>query len=618
MCGISGYISVKNDRARVDEILRAFISARGPDGAGCWNGANGEIVVYHSRLSIIDLTEAGSQPMTDSESGWVISFNGEIYNYIEIRKELEVLGRCFRGNSDTEVLLQAWAEWGVESLHRLNGMFAFAILHPKTKQMWLVRDRFGVKPLIWASTKCGGFIFSSSVAAVAKILGADVNVPSCAFGLYFKVFETADTQATFHGIQAVQPGGWLHVRQTAQGLTVKQGAWYSLKEAVDKQVNLSYCYTDLELLARCSELLTSAINVRLRSDVPLAVSLSGGLDSTTIATIASKKIRGLEGFTYGSSSAASSEGPDVERFAEAVGINVQYIWPDLNTKVIGEILDRTLASQEAPFPSLSVMAQNEVFRAVKLSGFKVLLGGQGGDEIFAGYRKFFFIAAREIFRTREFLKAFDIVFSLGLMLFSELNAAPVYLGAINRYVASSNRRFRLLSWAVPDANLWGDSKSDLVSRQVEDILRWSIPSLLRYEDRNSMGYGVESRLPFMDYRLVEFAIALPWRLKINNGYGKWALRQIGEGLVPDFIRLKRRKRGFDVSQKWIKNGLGEILRERIDGCRGAVSQHLRLGVDIGVHLSDTALNSDSNLLDEALMLAWLAEPIRSKTANIAI
>jgi asparagine synthase (glutamine-hydrolysing) len=168
----------------------------------------------------------------------------------------------------------------------------------------------------------------------------------------------------------------------------------------------------------------------------------------------------------------------------------------------------------------------------------------------------------------------------------------------------------LLNWTSKSEDLWGGSERTLSGRQIDDVLQWSLPTLLRYEDRNSMGYGVESRLPFMDYRLLELAVALPARLKIRNGYGKWVLRKMTAGVVPDIVRLNRKKRGFDVTQAWVREGIGAHLRRTIGDNRSAVSDHLQRGIDLNRMLSDEALSNDSNLLDEALMLAWLTKPVR--------
>ena len=217
---------------------------------------------------------------------------------------------------------------------------------------------------------------------------------------------------------------------------------------------------------------------------------------------------------------------------------------------------------------------------------------------------------KEALRKRRLLNVGRLTYSMGLMLAAEVSQARWYWQALSRYNASKGFKFRLVNWASPSMDLWGASGSTLSSRQELDILQLSLPTLLRLEDRNSMGYGLETRLPFLDYRVIEMALALPARLKIAKGYGKWALRRISEGVVPDSIRLTRKKRGFDVAQSWVERGIGASLRRRLHENRNALSAHLRPGIDLDRELSIAALARDGNLLDEALMLAWLAQPVR--------
>lgn len=626
MCGISGLILHSLSACASLNLDLEQINRRGPDGNGYWENKfkNHKIHFAHSRLSIIDLSNHAHQPMQDPNCDWVITYNGEIFNYLEIREELCGLGWSFHSQSDTEVLLKAWAQWGLDALPRLNGMFAFAVFNQKTGEMWLLRDRFGVKPLLWGRLPDHGLVFSSSVAAVGQALGASVDTDYCAFGLRYKTFEGPDVGAPFIGVHNVSPGGWLRIqiRQAANGdtddLQVTEGHWYDLTQAVfARQASIAYCSDD-DLLAQCQDLLQDAVRLRLRSDVPLAVSLSGGLDSSTVAALAAKQITDLHGFTYGDADAPQSEGPVVARFAQQVGITPHFIWPALNAAGLDALLERTLTWQEAPFPGMGVMAQNEVFRTVRAAGFKVLLGGQGGDEIFAGYRKFFVVATHHALRQRNAVDAMRLLYSLGMMLLHEAGAARTYWRALGRYGTGKGTEFSLLDWSPRIANLWGTANGSMTDRQIEDVQRWSIPTLLRYEDRNSMGHGVESRLPFMDYRLVELALALPTRLKIANGFGKWAVRQITENVVPDFVRLNRKKRGFDVTQTWIADGLGTSLRKRIHDNRAVLRPYLKAGADMNRYLSDEALQANSNLLDEALMLAWLVQPVRQSGAAEAV
>lgn len=615
MCGIFGQIFKSSNSAHgFNTSSKGFLSvkSRGPDGYGLehFHCHGHSVSLAHTRLSIIELSELGAQPMKDDASGWWVSYNGEIYNYLEIREELCGLGSSFCTGSDTEVLLKAWAQWGADALPRIRGMFAFAAFNPDSGELWLVRDRFGVKPLAWGRMPDGRITFSSSVAGTAAQVSEEIDTTYCARGLRYKIYEVAQSGSPFKNIKSVSAGGWLRFKLSESGIKITEGRWYDLKQAVAARAQLIMQSSDDDLLEECRQLLESAVKLRLRSDVPVAVSLSAGLDSSTIAALASRQVTGLRGFTYGSPSAKASEGPDAKIFSDALGIKVTYIWPRFDKAGLSDALERTMACQEAPFSGLSVIAQNEVFRSVLKAGYKVLLGGQGGDESFAGYRKFFVVALREALQKREPGNALRLIYSLGLMMTHEAGQARMYWKNLNRYSNTNKTGFRLLDWEQVSVNLWGNAGDSLSERQIDDIQQWSMPTLLRYEDRNSMGYGVESRLPFMDHCLTELALALPARLKIANGYGKWMLRKMAAGTVPDLIRLNRRKRGFDVTQQWISDGIGASLRSRIFENRHALSGHLKKGVDLDRLLSDTSLTKDVDILDEALMLAWLVKPVR--------
>jgi asparagine synthase (glutamine-hydrolysing) len=591
-----------------------YIDGRGPDARGSRQIAcrGHAVTVAHSRLAVIELSALGAQPMLDAESGWSIVYNGEIYNYREIRETLQATGQVFNGGSDTEVLLRAWALWGVNALQRLNGMFAFAALNEKTGELWLVRDRFGVKPLLWGRCPNGDITFGSSVASIAGMVGTDIDTEYCARGVRYKAYETAQSGSPYKHVKAVGAGCWIKFQLSPERISITEGRWYSLRDAVARRREAMANTGDTELLETCRQLFDSAVQLRLRSDVPVAVSLSAGLDSASIACMMLRHGARTHAFSFGSPSERSSEGPGTQSLAKAAGIDVTYVWPRYSGWDLYEVLEKTMAFQEAPFSGMSPIAQNAVFREVGDAGFKVLLGGQGSDEIFGGYRKFIVIALREALHRREAKGALRLMYSLGLMLAHEASQARMYWHNLNRYKGGKNKAaaFRLLDWEAGAHNLWGEAGMSLPDRQIEDIQQWSLPTLLRYEDRNSMGYGIETRLPFMDYRLIEFALALPTRMKIANGYGKWMLRRAAKGLVPDVVRLNRKKRGFDVTQNWITQGIGAALRGAIFDHATALQGPLKNGGQLDTLLSDESLSQDPDLLDEALLLAWLVDPTR--------
>lgn len=619
MCGIWGRVHHgASDGAAAAALALAFryIDARGPDARGshqfqCFQHT---VTLAHSRLAIIELSALGAQPMADAETGWCIVFNGEIYNYRDIRATLQSAGLSFHGDSDTLVLLRAWARWQLAALPRLNGMFAFAAFHPRSGALWLVRDRFGVKPLAWCRDADGAIMFGSSVAGLAAQVGASVDATICARGVRYKAYDTADSGSPFVGVHTVPAGSWVRFQLGHDGvhaLTQQMGRWYTLEHGV-AACSAVIAHLDQAALAEQGRaLFDSAIQLRLRSDVPVAVSLSAGLDSAAIACAMARTSGPTRAFCFGAPAARSSEGPGAAALAASAGIDVTWVWPELGASQLDALLEQTLACQEAPFSGLSPLAQHLVFAAVRGAGYKVLLGGQGSDEIFAGYRKFMVVALREALQLRHHASTLRLLYSLGLMLAHEAGQARMYWQNLARY-RSRPPGLRLLTWQAPASELWGPAGISLRDRQMADVAQWSLPTLLRYEDRNSMGHGVETRLPFMDYRLIEFALALPTHAKIANGYGKWLLRRMAEGLVPDTIRLNRKKRGFDVASGWIVQGLGASLRCRILDHADALHGVLQAGVDARALLSDTALARDPDLLDEALMLAWLAQATRSR------
>lgn len=630
MCGIWGLVNngaPQGDHAAALAAAFRFIDGRGPDARGSRHIAcrGHGVTLAHSRLAVIELSALGAQPMADADfgggSGWSIVYNGEIYNYRELRATLQGAGQMFAGGSDTEVLLRAWSLWRLDALPKLNGMFAFAAFNEHTGELWLVRDRFGVKPLLWGRCRNGDITFGSSVAGVAELVGANIDTAYCARGVRYKAYETAQSGSPYQDVHAVPAGGWVKFQLSPGRIDVSDGRWYSLTDAVAARREAMAHIGDADLLQECRALFDSAVNLRLRSDVPVAVSLSAGLDSASIACLMVRQgqTARTRAFSFGSPSEPASEGPGTHALADAAGIDVTYVWPRWGSQALCDVLEQTMAFQEAPFSGLSPIAQNAVFGAVRDAGVKVLLGGQGSDEIFAGYRKFIVIALREALHRRQAGEALQLMYSLGLMLAHEAGQARMYWQNLNRYQGGGAKAvgFRLLDWEAGPHNLWGEAGMSLADRQIDDIAQWSLPTLLRYEDRNSMGYGIETRLPFMDYRLVEFALALPTRLKIANGYGKWLLRRAAGGLVPDVVRLNRKKRGFDVTQNWIAQGIGASLRARIFDNATALGGTLKsggglkAGGGLDALLSDASLARDADLLDEALMLAWLVEPTRA-------
>jgi len=613
MCGIAGIVgSPSSSReslvASADDVI-SWISNRGPDNSGfkVVESSGYNILLAHTRLAVIDLSFDANQPMSDPSGRYTITFNGEIYNYIELKKELIKDGCSFITDSDTEVLLHLWMKYKHSALEKTNGMFAFAVVDSLEGKLTIARDRFGKKPLYWGKSCDDHIIFSSSVASVAHYCSAKVDVDYCARGLFYKSYEIFGAGSPFNGVHAVNPGHLIEFDLRKGEFGGHEVCWYELSvNVLDYGKSKSNQHSDLR------DLLEDSVELRLRADVPIGVSISGGLDSSIVSSLALDR-RPLTGFCFGAVDEEGSEANAAKELAESLDMDLILIWMNSNGFDFERALETTLQHQEAPFSSLSVVAQNEVFRTAKEHGLTVMLGGQGGDEVFAGYRKFFIVAIREAKKRKDFVLLSKLLFGMGRMILTELDQVALYRQSLGRYFGSSRSAFNLVNFKAPNLDIMHSQQATLSARQIDDVLSWSLPTLLRYEDRNSMGHGVETRLPLLDKRLVELGLSMPIEQKISNGYGKWCLRQAMQKEIPSSIAFNRKKRGFNVNNFMIKAGMGGVLKQIVlDNKRVLASYVTEDWRIVEKKLDVNKLSSDSNLLDEVLMLAWLVEPIRSR------
>jgi asparagine synthase (glutamine-hydrolysing) len=615
VCGIAGGLAVtpNEDVSQTVRAITASQHARGPDAQSvarvvCDGG--GDVVLGHNRLSIIDLTTAANQPMTDPTGRWTVVFNGELYNYVELREELAARGRHFRTASDTEVLLAAWEAWGEAALPRFYGMFAFGLWDAHARQLTLVRDRFGVKPLYWWSNGATMY-FGSTPAVIARHVGA---APSFAYldrGIRFKYYEDDDVSSPFDGVHAL-PGGTMLVASLDRGaVAVSQRRWYDVTDRVaattERLAGLRLSQAESSL----RELLTEAITLRQRSDVPVGLSVSGGVDSSAIAGLYPGGADGVRGYSFAHPDDRESEGPLVAEVAAATGLDMR--WVTVPPAAVVPLFDRTLAAQGAPFPHVTVMAQHAVFAQARADGTAVMLGGQGGDEAFMGYRKFFLFEAQRILRERHLAAIPGFTRAVVPLVAAVARRATLFWRESARYRAGTGMASGI-RWPVP-ASTSGMQLAPGMSprqRQILDVTRYSLPTLLRYEDRNSMGNSVESRLPFLDHRVMEFGLALPTALKLGDGFGKLVLRRAIAGAVPDRIRLNRDKRGFDVNQaRWIACGLGEKLRAELDAGSHVLRDFLPdAGRRPSTYFPDARLVADPQAFKEAVSLIWVSAALR--------
>lgn len=558
MCGIAGVVEDRPDD-RTLEAMSARIAHRGPDGANI-SRPHPRVGFAHRRLAIIDLTEGGSQPMR-SPSGSEIIYNGEIYNYLELRTELAAVGHRFTTESDTEVLLAAYDQWGEDALARLNGMFAFAICDARRGILFAARDRFGEKPFYYHHAADGTFVFASEIKALLvhpKVPSRSDNTSIYDFLRYKEV--DRDPRTMFEGIQALPAAHALTARIDNGALNVRR--YWSLDEReTDPR-------PEAELVAEYRERLGRSISLRLRSDVPLGSSLSGGLDSSAVVGWIAKGIGAEQQHAFSARFPGSplDEGRYIADVVRHANVNLHEVAPTPTF----EDLERTVWHQDLPFLSLSIYAQWSVMRLACESGVIVLLDGQGADETMAGYHQFFAAFYRRLFRQGQWLQlareARGYARANGLRRLRGLGYYAIPEGVTRR--AKRFRRPPALSaaFSAEHAHLQLSAahlhRDDLNQALHATLTQSMLPALLRYADRNSMAFSREVRLPYLDHTLVEFVFSLPAALKLRHATTKRVLRLAMADVLPDSVRGRLDKIGYAPPEgEWLRGPLREPLTD---------------------------------------------------------
>lgn len=576
MCGIAGLVSRNVRDLRSIFAMTAVQAHRGPDGAGhvlfddkgnagLWreqpdlsNASIGRLALGHRRLSIIDCTDSGHQPMSYDGGRYWITYNGEVYNYRELREELRRRGCTFRSESDTEVILAAYSVWGADCFSRFNGMWALAIWDSVEQCLVLSRDRFGVKPLHFC-TQNGSLWFSSEIKGLLAAGTLPIKTNDQAIYDYL-VHGTVNTSnhTFFDGIVAFPSGCYAIV--SPQDLTISPKAYWQL----DLSAPAGNLASFEQACDTFRELITSAVALRMRSDVPVGACLSGGLDSSSIVSLMARMTKGsLHTFTARFPEAEFDEGPWAQRVIDAVGASGHMSEPT-EAGLISDFA-QLVWHQEEPFSSASLYAQWLIMRQAREAGIPVLLDGQGADEILGGYRKFYAFYVMSLLRQGRVIDVSREVLALllkGDRGYWRWHEGSRYLPRVlRRNSFDMERLLRPTTHALSTTSAVSlGATSDIRQRQLLDLNRYSVPSLLRYEDRNSMAWSVESRVPFLDYRLVEFAIRLPVEHKLRAGQTKAVLRCGLRGIVPDAVLNRRDKMGFVTPQsRWMDGALGEHI-----------------------------------------------------------
>lgn len=569
MCGIAGVIGLEGQPIARDMLAGMVdrIAHRGPDGEGLL--LEGNVGLGHRRLAIIDLTPDGHQPMTNRRGDHTVVYNGEIYNHVELRLELERAGHVFTSRSDTEVLLAAYSQWGEECVSRFNGMWSFAILDRRRNRLFCSRDRFGKKPFYYIRTG-EYFAFGSEIRLLLPLLEKrEAHRETLLQFLVGAVSEPPD-QTFFAGVRKL-PGG----HNLVLDLATRE---FSLARYYELFSDASVATLSLDAATeRFSELLEDAVRIRLRADVPVGTCLSGGLDSSTVATLAANQYHAIADDPFAAITAASELAVNDEtEYAQQVVRHNQLRWHLVRPEYpdFAASLDDVMLAQEEPFPSPSVVMQYFVMQAARHHGLTVLLDGQGGDETLLGYERYFAAHYLAQARTKGWGRAFYEVVRNSrnnslmapwrvLAYFAYFNSARVRWGVYRR----RHPYLREFPDMLPSLREYAASSRDVFGLQRLEIERTNLPALLRYEDKNAMRHAVETRLPFLDYRLVEFSLSLPGDFKIADGWTKLILRRAMTSRMPDSITWRRNKMGFEApASKWFAQH-HKIMRDTVMGSR---------------------------------------------------
>jgi asparagine synthase (glutamine-hydrolysing) len=540
MCGIGGYVDPQRvlDGPRVLSGLAGALAHRGPDGEGFFS--DGPFGLAHRRLAIIDLSAEAAQPMRVGPV--VVAYNGEIYNYRELREELRAAGQRFTGVSDTEVLARAYLQWGETFSNRLRGMWAFAIFDERSRALVWSRDPFGIKPFYFTRYR-GALLFASEPQALLQVgVPARANLKVAAEYLAFGVSDHRP-ETFFENIEQLTAGSTMVVNEAG---AVRVAA----REDGGAQSG------DATSAAEFAAALQESVRLHLRSDVPVGTCLSGGLDSSTVAALAAPMVRVEGGPRFAAITAASGHSAADERpYAAAVAKHCDLAWhvvaptaEDFATRI-----DACLRMQGEPAVSPSVYLQYCVMQTARSVGLKVMLDGQGGDELLCGYERYAPMWAREIagqigtlVALNEFMR---LAWHLGPGPYRMTALAAYFLvPALRRRAIAARIAFLRSEFTVEVMELlerMSRGGQRLQQARVADIVAFSLPALLRFEDRNSMAHSIEARVPYVDREVVSCALRIPLAELLHDGYTKYPLRMLAARLLPASVAWRRAKVGFE-------------------------------------------------------------------------
>ena len=563
MCGIYGFFTKRAEALDVGFLAscRDTLRHRGPDMAGSFQDRG--LYLGFRRLAILDLSAKGNQPMSSADGRYTIIFNGEIYNFLEMRAELERQGEAFRGRSDTEVLLHLYARYGLQFLEKLNGMFAFGLYDKLERTLLLVRDRLGVKPLFYWQ-QGNALVFASEVCALRGHQDFPTEIDPEALGLYFRLGAVPEWTMIYPGVSKLPPGCWMRFHLEA-GTMEGPVAYWDLPPVGEEEGK-----TEAEWVDDIEVLLWDATRIRLRSDVPLGVFLSGGIDSGLVAAAAAKQQNGLTSLTIGFAGEPEDESALALATARHLGLDAIMRNVDLREGI--EILPRVIAHFDEPFSDMSALPTSLVCAEARKE-FTVALSGDEGDEVFAGYENHMrawqwrcmdrlplcwrhmagsllaSLSPRDSLSRRFFRRLGQPVGRFGLG--GKLYPFQDWLDGCLKpeFNLDPERIVKLYDEHLPK---WAGATSvDLAQRT--DLRNYMLEDILIKVDRMSMMHSLEVRSPFLDYRLVELGLMIPSRLRVKNGLNKYLLRRLAARHLPETV-CRAPKRGFGIPvRSWLYN-----------------------------------------------------------------
>ena len=603
MCGILSIIN-RVPIVNSGDLIKAsaIIKHRGPDDEGflTWNAgelpkiwAGGDTAVStheywkydtinpnqafkvgfgHRRLSILDLSPGGHQPMTLESASLSISFNGEVYNYLEIKAELEQEGTKFKTTTDTEVILYAWAKWGPKCLDKFNGMFAFIILDYKSNKLYAVRDRFGVKPVYYYSNGASLYL-ASEIKQIKTAPGFRFELNENLTRRYLATGAVDYTNDTFYkGVSSLPCGHYMELDLSKDSLDFQIKKWYTL-------LPKKWTGTFEEAKAEFRKRLTDAVSLRLRSDVTVGSCLSGGLDSSSIVCIAADLLKakgdfaGQETVTACYDEARYDEWKFAEEVIRKTNAHPHKTFPSF-TQLMEEI-DDFIWHQDEPTGSTSQFSQWAVFKATNKAGLKVMIDGQGADEQLAGYGGNDMAYYTGLMRTgqigalidevKHYKKANGAIPKGFLIGAAQLTLGKTLTSLMPGKLKITNDTKVSFLCGEESGELYAEKAKSLQENLLRQLYSEPLPALLRYEDHNSMAWSVESRTPFLDYKFVEFTLGLPERFVYKNGIRKHILREAMHNIIPEAIENRRDKMGFVTPEElWLKTEGKDWFKSEIE------------------------------------------------------